>query len=104
MLVASSGNGDDHSGSKPPVGFPAKLPTVIAVGATDADHLLSDFSSFGKGQELVAPGVGIMMDGVQGTGVDSGVRIAGANPPEVANHRDGVLGHRDRHREPRLRR
>lgn len=85
VLVASSGNGDDHSGSKPPVSFPAKLPMVIAVGATDDARALSDFSSFGNGQELVAPGVGIMMDGVQGTGIDSGVRIGGTNPPSIAN-------------------
>jgi subtilisin family serine protease len=85
VLVASSGNGDDHSGSKPPVSFPAKLPNVIAVGATDEAHLLADFSSFGKGQELVAPGVNIPMDTVQGVGIDSGVRIGGSNPPEIGN-------------------
>ncbi len=75
VLVASSGNGDDHSGSKPPVGFPAKLPTVIAVGATDADRVLSDFSSFGNGQELVAPGVDVPSAFVQGTAVDVGFAI-----------------------------
>ena len=85
VLVASSGNGDDHSGSKPPVGFPAKLPTVIAVGATDDAHQLSDFSSFGNDQELVAPGVDVPMDGVQGTGIDSGLRIGGASPPQIPN-------------------
>lgn len=81
VLVASSGNGDDHSGSKPPVGFPAKLPTVIAVGATDDTRTLADFSSFGNDQELVAPGVEVPMDGVQGTGLDSGLSIGGTNPP-----------------------
>jgi serine protease len=85
VLVASSGNGDDHSGSKPPVEFPAKLPTVIAVGATDEDHVLADFSSFGNGQELVAPGVNVPMDGVRGTGIDSGLTIKVTNPPLVPN-------------------
>jgi serine protease len=85
VLVASSGNGDDHSGSKPPVEFPAKLPTVIAVGATDSQHQLADFSSFGNGQELVAPGVNILMDGVTGTGIDSGVAIVGTGAPVVGN-------------------
>ena len=85
VLVASSGNGDDHSGSKPPVEFPAKLPAVIAVGATDSTRTLADFSSFGNDQELVAPGVDVPMDGVQGTGVDSGLRIAGTNAPVIAN-------------------
>jgi subtilisin family serine protease len=85
VLVASSGNGDDHSGSKPPVSFPAKLPTVIAVGATDDTRALADFSSFGNDQELVAPGVDIPMDGVQGTGIDSGLRIGGTDPPKIPN-------------------
>ncbi len=85
VLVASSGNGDDHSGSKPPVEFPAKLPSVIAVGATDEDHALADFSSFGNDQELVAPGVNIPMDGVRGTGIDSGLTIKVTNPPLVPN-------------------
>ncbi len=81
VLVASSGNGDDHSGSKPPVGFPAKLPTVIAVGATDADRVLSDFSSFGNDQELVAPGVDVPSAFVQQTAVDVGFVI---NTPSAA--------------------
>jgi serine protease len=85
VLVASSGNGDDHSGSKPPVEFPAKLPSVIAVGATDEDHLLADFSSFGNDQELVAPGVNVPMDGVRGTGIDSGLTIGGTNAPLIPN-------------------
>lgn len=85
VLVASSGNGDDHSGGKPPVSFPAKLPEVIAVGATDRTRTLAEFSSFGNDQELVAPGVDVPMDGVQGTGVDSGLRIAGTNAPEIPN-------------------
>jgi subtilisin family serine protease len=85
VLVASAGNGDDHSGSKPPVEFPAKLPTVIAVGATDEQHQLADFSSFGNDQELVAPGVNVPMDGVRGTGLDSGLTIAGSNAPLIDN-------------------
>jgi len=85
VLVASSGNGDDHSGSKPPVEFPAKLPTVIAVGATDDQRRLADFSSFGNDQELVAPGVNVPMDGVRRTGLDSGLTISGTNAPRVEN-------------------
>jgi serine protease len=70
VSVASAGNGNDHIGSKPPVEFPAKLPTVIAVGAVDQSNTLADFSSFGNGLELVAPGVGIPVAVVQGTAVD----------------------------------
>jgi subtilisin family serine protease len=85
VLVASAGNGDDHSGSKPPVEFPAKLPSVIAVGATDDQHRLADFSSFGNDLELVAPGVNVPMDGVRGSGLDSGLTIAGSNAPLIDN-------------------
>ncbi len=85
VAVASAGNGDDHSGSKPPVQDPARLPTVIGVGATDRDHALADFSSFGHGLDLVGPGVAIPMDGVRGTAVDSGLTIAGTNAPSIAN-------------------
>jgi subtilisin family serine protease len=85
VAVASAGNGDDHSGSKPPVQSPGRLPTVIGVGATDSTHSLADFSSFGHGLDLVAPGVAVPMDGVRGTGLDSGLAIAGANAPTIGN-------------------
>src|SRR5262245_5219321 len=85
VAVASAGNGDDHSGSKPPVQAPARLPTVIGVGATDSDRALADFSSFGHGLDLVAPGVAVPMDGVRGASVDSGLTIAGPNPPSIGN-------------------
>jgi subtilisin family serine protease len=58
---------------------------VIGVGATDSAHALADFSSFGHGLDLVAPGVAVPMDGVRGTGLDSGLVIAGANAPTVGN-------------------
>jgi len=85
VAVASAGNGDDHSGSKPPVQDPARLPTVIGVGATDRRHALADFSSFGHGLDLVGPGVAVPMDGVRGAAVDSGLVIAGPNAPLIAN-------------------
>lgn len=74
VLVASAGNGKDH-GAPPPVNFPAKLPTVIAVGAVDDTNTLADWSSFGNGQELVAPGVNVPVALVQGTAVDSAFKV-----------------------------
>ena len=53
VLVASSGS---TPGS---IGYPAKFPTVIAVGAVDQSLNLAGFSSYGPEQELVAPGVNI---------------------------------------------
>jgi subtilisin family serine protease len=85
VAVASAGNGDDHSGSKPPVQAPARLPTVLGVGATDSQRHLADFSSFGRGLDLVAPGVAVPMDGVRGASIDSGLTIAGTNPPVIGN-------------------
>jgi len=85
VAVASAGNGDDHSGGKPPVQSPARLSTVIGVGATDSHRALADFSSFGHGLDLVAPGVAVPMDGVRGASVDSGLTIGGTNPPSIGN-------------------
>ncbi|MEO0249513.1 MAG: S8 family serine peptidase, partial [candidate division WOR-3 bacterium] len=53
VLVASSGS---TPGS---IYYPAKFPTVIAVGAVDQNLNLAPFSSYGPEQELVAPGVNI---------------------------------------------
>jgi subtilisin family serine protease len=63
VLVASSGNA-----GRPPVGCPACLAEVIAVGATDIDNAIADFSSFGKDQELVGPGVDVPTPTVRGLG------------------------------------
>lgn len=63
VLVASSGNA-----GRPPVGCPACLAEVIAVGATDINDEIADFSSFGKDQELVGPGVDVPTPTVRGNG------------------------------------
>jgi serine protease len=51
ILVAASGNFD-----YPEVSFPAGLPGVIAVGATNVDMNRSSFSSFGPTLDFMAPG------------------------------------------------
>lgn len=56
VVVASAGNGGQGAG----IQYPAALPGVIAVGATDRNDLRASFSSTGLGIDLVAPGKGIL--------------------------------------------
>jgi subtilisin family serine protease len=79
VLVASSGNA-----GRPPVGCPACLAEVIAVGATDIDDNIADFSSFGRGQELVAPGVDVPTPTVRGNGREAA--LMQVSPAEVTLH------------------
>ena len=79
VLVASAGNA-----GRPPIECPACLAEVIAVGATDIDNALADFSSFGKGAELVAPGVDVPSPTFGGNGREA-VLLQTA-PDEVVLH------------------
>ncbi|MEW9700770.1 S8 family serine peptidase, partial [Paenibacillus sp. SI8] len=54
LLVAATGNDGANT-----VSYPAKLPSVIGVGAVDGSNQLAAFSNTGAGVELVAPGVNI---------------------------------------------
>ncbi len=56
VAVAASGN---EGKTKNVIGFPAKYPTVLSVGALNSDGLVADFSNYGKELSLVAPGVDI---------------------------------------------
>jgi len=56
VMVFSSGN--DGSSA---VRYPAGLPGVISVGASDINDRIVDFSSYGPNTSLVAPGAGIWM-------------------------------------------
>lgn len=56
IVVAASGN-ERQLGNRP--SFPASLPHVLTVGATDADDRLAPFSSSSPGMDLVAPGVAV---------------------------------------------
>jgi subtilisin family serine protease len=56
VVVASAGN----SGMRDEDHFPAQLPTVASVAATDADDRKADFSSYSSHVSVSAPGVGIM--------------------------------------------
>ena len=52
-VVVIGGVGNDHG----PVAEPAVLDNVLGVGAVDKKNKVADFSNFGKGVDLVAPGV-----------------------------------------------
>ncbi|MFH0916390.1 MAG: S8 family serine peptidase [bacterium] len=55
VIVAAAGNNYGNS-----VSYPAALPGVIAVGATDSLNTRCDFSNAGSALDLVAPGAGIL--------------------------------------------
>lgn len=54
LVVASSGNENKNT-----IRYPASYDNVIAVGAIDENKNLADFSNFGTGLNIVAPGVNI---------------------------------------------
>ncbi len=55
LVLAASGNESANT-----ISFPAGYEGAVAVGATDQNDQLADFSNIGQGMELVAPGVGIL--------------------------------------------
>jgi serine protease len=57
LVVAAAGNEDRAA-----VAYPARAPDVIAVGATTEDGCLANYSNFGGGLTLVAPGGGADAD------------------------------------------
>ncbi|PIQ24577.1 hypothetical protein COW36_11205 [bacterium (Candidatus Blackallbacteria) CG17_big_fil_post_rev_8_21_14_2_50_48_46] len=54
LIVAAAGNSFTHTG------FPANLPGVLAVGATDSKDWLADFTNHDERIDVMAPGVDIM--------------------------------------------
>ncbi|SFQ80210.1 S8 family serine peptidase [Hymenobacter arizonensis] len=61
IVLAATGNQDS------PLDFPASEPSVIAVGATTHRDQRANFSNFGTGLDLVAPGENIYTSDRQGT-------------------------------------
>jgi subtilisin family serine protease len=68
LVVAASGN--ERRFGSPPV-YPAALPHVLTIGATDQSDAVARFSTASPGLDLVAPGVGIPV-AVPSTDVQSG--------------------------------
>jgi serine protease len=62
LIVAAAGN---DGGA---VGVPARLSGVLAVGAVDAALVRAPFSAGGRALDLVAPGVGILQQTLDGAG------------------------------------
>ena len=62
LVVAAAGN---DGGA---VGVPARLAGVLAVGAVDAALVRAPFSAGGRALDLVAPGVGILQQTLDGAG------------------------------------
>jgi subtilisin family serine protease len=55
MLIAAMGNDGNSS-----VSYPAGVPGVMAVGATDSNDKIARFSQYGKHNSVAAPGVNIL--------------------------------------------
>jgi len=55
VICVATGNNFDSS-----IRYPSSLPSVIAVGATDVNGFRADFSNYGSGIDLAAPGTGIV--------------------------------------------
>ncbi|MDX6573350.1 MAG: serine protease, partial [Gaiellales bacterium] len=62
LIVAAAGN---DGGA---VGVPARLGGVVAVGAVDSSRARAPFSAGGRALDLVAPGVGILQQTLDGAG------------------------------------
>jgi thermitase len=74
VVVAAAGNGSDNTCA---VNYPAAIPPVIAVGATDENDALAFFSCTGPQVDLVAPGVNILSTvAPAGTDTDDGTSFA----------------------------
>lgn len=56
VLVAATGNEADEPDPPSDVGFPARDPDVIAVGATRFNDNRASYSNFGPGVDIMAPG------------------------------------------------
>jgi len=77
LVVASSGNsGSDGN----PLGYPASIPHVLTVGATDASNGVASFSSRSRFVDLAAPGVAIPIATAVGKGWRTGDGTSFAAP------------------------
>ncbi|MFN8945447.1 MAG: S8 family serine peptidase, partial [Pseudobdellovibrionaceae bacterium] len=76
VIVAASGNSCTAAGTGcSPISFPAALPTAIAVGAINPELKKTEFSQFGPGLDVVAPGAAVVSTVPVGTGRNSKVLV-----------------------------
>ncbi|WP_224449971.1 S8 family peptidase [Haloprofundus salilacus] len=73
LLVAAAGNGRSRPNT---VGFPATLPTVLAVSAVDRNGALAPFSSTGPRVDIAAPGANVRSTVPGGYRTQSGTSMA----------------------------
>jgi serine protease len=80
LIVAAAGN---DGGA---VGVPARLGGVVAVGAVDSSRARAPFSAGGRALDLVAPGVGILQQTLDGAGGYADRSLSGTSmaSPQVA--------------------
>lgn len=77
LIVAASGNdGDDGN----PLGYPASVPHVLTVAASDRANAIAAFSSRSRFVDLTAPGVGIPIATAIGKGWQTGDGTSFASP------------------------
>jgi type VII secretion-associated serine protease mycosin len=67
LVVAAAGNTGGLGGSNPVI-YPAALPHVLAVAATDANDHRADFSQRGAYVDVAAPGVAVLSTALRGSG------------------------------------
>lgn len=60
LVVAAAGNGGNTAGTGDTIEYPAKYPSVIAVGAVDQNNKRGTFSATGSDLEVAAPGVNVL--------------------------------------------
>jgi len=77
LIVAASGNEGDAGN---PLGYPASVPHVLTVGATDRANAVAAFSSRSRFVDLAAPGVGIPIATAIGKGWREGDGTSFAAP------------------------
>ena len=87
VLIAASGNSsllNGNSVNQPQIAYPAAYASVVAVGATDDEDMLSRFSQWGDDQELTAPGVNNVSSYLVGKGSLASVTV-GTDGTELAS-------------------
>jgi len=100
VLIAASGNSavpPAGGPGEPVVSFPAGYASVVAVGATDANDELAQFSSWGTDQELTAPGVSNLSSVPVGTGQPTDLTVdsdGGRALDAIALENAGITGRR----------